>query len=192
MFKVVIGRTAKAHGGHEVAKEIGVNSWAAFARSDDNAVVEGDSGLATIQGVKTMQSLAPAKEPRSPARWAPPDGLERSLPRQVRLTAQGLGVMGLAIVLGVGALAAFVILQAVGQRKLDEVRLLREQGVLAAATVTRRWRTGGEDPSHWIAYRFPSGEQAERWRAASPDAPGGRCRTREERWRSAMFPAARS
>jgi phosphoribosylamine-glycine ligase len=49
MFKVVIGRTAKAHGGHEVAKEIGVNSWAAFARSDDNAVVGGDFAL--LQGV---------------------------------------------------------------------------------------------------------------------------------------------
>jgi hypothetical protein len=42
MFKVVIGRTAKAACGCEVGKEMGVNTWAAFAGSDDNAVVDGD------------------------------------------------------------------------------------------------------------------------------------------------------
>lgn len=41
MFKVVIGRTAKMSG-MEVGKEMGVNTWAAFAGSDDNAVVDGD------------------------------------------------------------------------------------------------------------------------------------------------------
>ena len=52
MFKVVIGRTA-AHGGHEVAKEMGVNTWAAFAGSDDNAVVDGDFAMleGELQGV---------------------------------------------------------------------------------------------------------------------------------------------
>lgn len=53
MFKVVIGRTAKAHGGHEVTKEMGVNTWAAFAGSDDNAVVDGDFAMLEdeLQGV---------------------------------------------------------------------------------------------------------------------------------------------
>jgi uncharacterized protein DUF1259 len=53
MFKVVIGRTARAHGGHEVAKEMGVNTWAAFAGSDDNAVVDGDFAMLEeeLQGV---------------------------------------------------------------------------------------------------------------------------------------------
>ena len=53
MYKVVIGRTARAHGGHEVAKEMGVNTWAAFAGSDDNAVVDGDFAMAEdeLQGV---------------------------------------------------------------------------------------------------------------------------------------------
>jgi phosphotransferase system IIB component len=41
MFKVVIGRTAKMMD-TEVAKEMGVNTWAAFAGSDDNAIVDGD------------------------------------------------------------------------------------------------------------------------------------------------------
>jgi len=45
MFKVVIGRTASAAGGHDVSKEMGVNTWAAFAGTDDNAVVDGDFAM---------------------------------------------------------------------------------------------------------------------------------------------------
>jgi hypothetical protein len=53
MFKVVIGRTAKAPCGCEIGKEMGVNTWAAFAGSDDNAVVDGDFAMleGEIQGV---------------------------------------------------------------------------------------------------------------------------------------------
>jgi hypothetical protein len=42
MVKFVIGRTAKMDCGCEVGKEMGVNTWAAFAGSDENAVVDGD------------------------------------------------------------------------------------------------------------------------------------------------------
>jgi phosphotransferase system IIB component len=42
MFKVVIGRTTKMPCGCEMTKDMGVNTWAAFAGSDDNAVVDGD------------------------------------------------------------------------------------------------------------------------------------------------------
>src|ERR1700712_1976633 len=42
MFKVVIGRTTKMSCGCEVGKEMGVNTWAAFAGTDDNALVDGD------------------------------------------------------------------------------------------------------------------------------------------------------
>lgn len=41
MLKVTIGRTAKMHG-VTVGNEMGVNTWAAFAGSDDQAVVDGD------------------------------------------------------------------------------------------------------------------------------------------------------
>lgn len=41
MVKVVIGRTARMHG-VEVGNEMGVNTWAAFAGSDPQAVVDGD------------------------------------------------------------------------------------------------------------------------------------------------------
>jgi hypothetical protein len=42
MFKVVIGREAKMPCGCAMTKEMGVNTWAAFAGTDDNAVVDGD------------------------------------------------------------------------------------------------------------------------------------------------------
>jgi uncharacterized protein DUF1259 len=44
MFKVVIGRSATMHG-LPVGKEMGVNTWAAFAGSDEAAVVDGDFAM---------------------------------------------------------------------------------------------------------------------------------------------------
>jgi hypothetical protein len=44
MFKVVIGREAKMHG-IVVANQMGVNTWAAFADSDDETVVDGDFAM---------------------------------------------------------------------------------------------------------------------------------------------------
>ena len=53
MFKAVIGRKAKMPCGCEVTKEMGVNTWAAFAGIDDNAVVDGDFAVleSELQGV---------------------------------------------------------------------------------------------------------------------------------------------
>src|SRR5437763_4977075 len=42
MYKAVFGRTVKMPCGCEAGKEMGVNTWAAFAGTDDNAVVDGD------------------------------------------------------------------------------------------------------------------------------------------------------
>jgi hypothetical protein len=42
MFKAVFGRKVTMDCGCEAGKEMGVNTWAAFAGSDDNAVVDGD------------------------------------------------------------------------------------------------------------------------------------------------------
>ncbi|MFZ1810528.1 MAG: DUF1259 domain-containing protein [Candidatus Nitrotoga sp.] len=44
MFKIVMGREAKMHG-IVVANQMGVNTWAAFAGSDDEAVVDGDFAI---------------------------------------------------------------------------------------------------------------------------------------------------
>ncbi|MEY4487675.1 MAG: hypothetical protein RIQ79_183 [Verrucomicrobiota bacterium] len=42
MVKFVFGRTATMKCGCEAGKEMGVNTWAAFAGADENAVVDGD------------------------------------------------------------------------------------------------------------------------------------------------------
>jgi hypothetical protein len=44
MFKAIFGRTTKMMG-TAVGNEMGVNTWAAFAGSDDNAVVDGDFAM---------------------------------------------------------------------------------------------------------------------------------------------------
>lgn len=52
VYKIVIGRTAKM-GEHEVGKEMGINTWAAFAGSEQQAVVDGDVAMveSEVQGV---------------------------------------------------------------------------------------------------------------------------------------------
>jgi hypothetical protein len=44
VYKVVIGRATKM-GGHQMGKAMGVNTWAALAGSDDQAVVDGDFAM---------------------------------------------------------------------------------------------------------------------------------------------------
>lgn len=53
MFKAVFGRKAKMPCGCEAGKEMGVNTWAAFAGTDNNAVVDGDFAVLEpeLQGV---------------------------------------------------------------------------------------------------------------------------------------------
>ncbi|MDB4964995.1 MAG: LppY/LpqO family protein [Myxococcales bacterium] len=52
VYKVTIGRTTKM-GGHAVGKTMGVNTWAAFAGSDEQAIVDGDFAMleTELQGV---------------------------------------------------------------------------------------------------------------------------------------------
>lgn len=57
MFKAVFGRTVKMPCGCEVGKEMGVNTWAAFAGVDDNAVVDGDFVVLEDELQTTLKSL---------------------------------------------------------------------------------------------------------------------------------------
>lgn len=52
VYKVTIGRTTKMHG-YEMGKEMGVNTWAAFAGTDKQAMVDGDFAMLEdeLQGV---------------------------------------------------------------------------------------------------------------------------------------------
>jgi hypothetical protein len=59
MFKVVIGRSAKMH--HvSVGNEMGVNTWAAFAGSDDAAVVDGDFAMREDELQTVLKSMRAA------------------------------------------------------------------------------------------------------------------------------------
>lgn len=61
MYKVLIGRKATMPCGCEAGKEMGVNTWAAFAGTDDNALVDGDFVVleGELQGV--LKSLRSSK-----------------------------------------------------------------------------------------------------------------------------------
>jgi hypothetical protein len=52
VYRVVLGRSAEM-GGHEVGKEMGISTWAAFAGSEQLAVVDGDFAMleSEVQGV---------------------------------------------------------------------------------------------------------------------------------------------
>lgn len=57
MAKFVFGRPAKMACGCDVNKEMGVNTWAAFAGTDDNAVVDGDFAATEDELQTVLKSL---------------------------------------------------------------------------------------------------------------------------------------
>jgi hypothetical protein len=59
MVKFTIGRPAKM-GGITIGKEMGVNTWAAFAGSDDNAIVDGDFAVTEDELQPALNSLRAA------------------------------------------------------------------------------------------------------------------------------------
>jgi hypothetical protein len=56
MVKFTIGRPATMHG-VKIGKDMGVNTWAAFAGSDDNAVVDGDFAVTEDELQPVLRSL---------------------------------------------------------------------------------------------------------------------------------------
>ena len=57
MFKVVIGRRTTMPCGCDATKEMGVNTWAAFAGSNDNAFVDGDFAVLESELQPVLRSL---------------------------------------------------------------------------------------------------------------------------------------
>ena len=56
VYKVTIGRTTKMHG-YEVGNAMGVNTWAAFVGSDDQAVVDGDFAMLESELQPVLKAL---------------------------------------------------------------------------------------------------------------------------------------
>jgi len=108
-----------------------------------------------------------------PKRWEPPEGLNRSLPRPVRLSAQGkvfvvLGAIFLIAGIGFGLMMARQVRQ-----DAEREQLLNEKGVEATGTVIRAWRSSDKSRTPMVSYHFPvngmelggqSSMQTEAWR----------------------------
>src|SRR5262245_2537692 len=60
MVKFTVGRPATMHG-VKIGKDMGVNTWVAFAGSDDNAVVDGDFAVTEDELQPTLRSLLKEK-----------------------------------------------------------------------------------------------------------------------------------
>jgi hypothetical protein len=60
MVKFTFGRPATMHG-TSIGKEMGVNTWAAFAGNDDNAIVDGDFAVTEDELQPTVRSLLEEK-----------------------------------------------------------------------------------------------------------------------------------
>ncbi len=56
VYKATIGRTTKMHG-MDAGNAMGVNTWAAFAGSDDNAVVDGDFAMLESELQPVLKAL---------------------------------------------------------------------------------------------------------------------------------------
>jgi hypothetical protein len=57
MYKAVMGRTTTAACGCSIGKAMGVNTWAAFAGSDDNAAIDGDFAVAEAELQPVLKAL---------------------------------------------------------------------------------------------------------------------------------------
>jgi len=59
MYKATIGRKARMHG-REVAKQMGVNTWAAFGGTDEDALVDGDFAMLESELQAVLKTLRKA------------------------------------------------------------------------------------------------------------------------------------
>jgi hypothetical protein len=59
MYKVTIGRTAEMHGA-KAGKQMGVNTWAAFAGTDESALVDGDFAMTADELQPVLKALRKA------------------------------------------------------------------------------------------------------------------------------------
>jgi hypothetical protein len=57
MYKAVMGRKTQAACGCTIGKAMGVNTWAAFAGADDDAVVDGDFAVAEGELQPVLKAL---------------------------------------------------------------------------------------------------------------------------------------
>jgi Protein of unknown function (DUF3592) len=93
-------------------------------------------------------------------RFVPPPGLERSRPREVRLTAAGKALVVTAVLLFSGAVFAGVAMQQAAQRQAAAQRLMADEGIVVDGEVLQLWRSSGDSKQPWVAYRFEADGRA--------------------------------
>jgi hypothetical protein len=86
--------------------------------------------------------------------WVPPAGLDRSRPRDVRLTARGIVLLVLSGILCLGAIAAGLGLAAIANREAQEALLFEKEGQMADGLIIRLWRGRDKERQPWASYRF--------------------------------------
>jgi hypothetical protein len=112
--------------------------------------------------------------------WVAPPELNRSIPREVRLTTRGVAMTVLALNLGLIGMGGGLALGYYGQHIREKVGLIQTTGKTAQGVVTRLWRIGGKSPSDRVEYQFdhPGGTvtnsaelSGEHWMALSVGSP---------------------
>jgi len=86
--------------------------------------------------------------------WTPPEGLNRSWPRPVSLTARGILIYVLSVLFLVAGAAGAVWLAGQAQREQALSRQMAADGRQIQGEVTRLWRGGGKSPDYRVAYKF--------------------------------------
>jgi len=118
--------------------------------------------------------MTPRDVKLTPKPFALPSELVGSRPRDVRLTAAGRIVNGLAIALIAGAIAVAILLSRVSAEQSRAREAFTRDAVTVTAEVTRLWRDSDEEKHRWVAYRFE----------ASGAAFSGRSRMGSSQWRA--------
>src|SRR5262245_52496835 len=90
-------------------------------------------------------------------RWTPPKGLERSRPRHVTFTASGWALACLSAALVIGGCVVGIALSVLASSQRAEALRLRERGVETEATITRLWRSRGEETRRFADFEFDAG-----------------------------------
>jgi len=114
------------------------------------------------------------------SRWEPPEGLNRPVPRPVRLSVQGkvLSVLGVIFLIAGVVLGAILTRQV--QQDADREQLLSQKGAEAKGTVIRAWRASDKSRTPMVSYHFPanglelggqSSMQTEAWRKIDVGGP---------------------
>ncbi len=113
-------------------------------------------------------------------RWVPPDGLDRSRPRLVKLTLAGWAIFFLSALLVAGGIGIGTVLSIKAVREASDAKTLQNEGVNVTGRVVNAWRARKEPDQRWISYTFVVDDRTfqkqariplRRWNQLRPGSP---------------------